>query len=81
MSAVTDKLATLRGWQLALALAVLGLVSYFVVSFVIWLLSTMQPFVSIAAALAAVGWGWLVVQRARRWQQVDWRARSVLERR
>jgi hypothetical protein len=80
VSAVAEKLATLRAWQLALVLAVLGLVSYFAVSFVIWFLSAMQPLVAIGAALVAVGWGWLVVQRARRWQHADWRASSLLER-
>lgn len=80
MSAVTEKLAAFKAWQLALVLAVLGLLSYFVVSFALWLLTAMQPLVSIAAALAAVGWGWLVVQRARRWQHPDWRASSLLER-
>jgi hypothetical protein len=80
VTAATEKLATLRGWQLVLVLAALGLVSYFAVSLVLWLLTAMQPFVSIAAALAAFGWGWLVVQRTRRWQHVDWRSRSLLER-
>jgi hypothetical protein len=80
VSAVAEKLATLRAWQLALVLAVLGLVSYFVVWLAIWFLSAVQPFVSIGAALVAVGWGWLVVQRARRWQHADWRASSLLER-
>jgi hypothetical protein len=80
VSAVTEKLVVLKGWQLALVLAALGLVSYFVVSFVLWFLSAMQPLTSIAAALAATGLGWLAVQRTRRWQHGDWRSSSLLER-
>lgn len=77
---VADKLASLTSWRLAAALVALGAASYGAISLALWLLTTLQPLVSIACALVAVGWTWRAVQRVRKWRPSDWRSRGLVER-
>jgi hypothetical protein len=87
MSAVTKKIVSLGGWQLAAVFAVLGVATYFAISLVLQLLSWLvhlimwlQPLVSIVGALAILVWAWFALQEARVWRNNDWRATSVVER-
>jgi hypothetical protein len=81
VSAVLAKFVSLRGWGLAGVLAVLGLVSYFLISLVLklvtWLVETLtwlQPLVSIVGAISVIGIALLARQEARTWRMPDWRS-------
>jgi hypothetical protein len=50
------RLASLSGWRLVVVLAVLGVASYFAISMVLRLLASLIPLLSIAGAVAVVGW-------------------------
>jgi uncharacterized membrane protein YpjA len=83
VSAVLAKFVSLRGWGLAGALAALGLVSYFLISLVLQLLTWavqalmwLQPLVSIVGAISVIGIALLARQEARTWRMPDWRSTS-----
>jgi hypothetical protein len=87
VSAAIKKVASLDGWPLLAVFAVLGLIAYFAISLVLqlvsWLLRvvmSLEPLVSIVGALAVLVWVWFALQEARTWRHNDWRATSISER-
>jgi len=57
------KLASLTGWQLAVALLVIGVGSYFAISTVLHVAAAFIPLVSALGAVAVVVWLLLAGQR------------------
>jgi CHASE2 domain-containing sensor protein len=53
---MTAKLASLTGWRLLAVLAALGLASYFAISTLLHIATSLIPLVSVAGALLVVGW-------------------------
>jgi hypothetical protein len=64
------KLASLNPWQLTIVLLAFASAAALAVWGLVWVVWTLRPLLTAAAALAAVGWALVAVRRRR--AQADW---------